>query len=370
MESSRRNWLKTTGLGIAGIGFKPFRIYASRTPFILDDDLKEKDLPINLNSNENPYGISSLAQTAMLEYVNKSNRYNWDITIELIETLARKNNVTADNILLGAGSTEILDLVARFTALDKGSFVIPHPSYTTWTEPIRKLGMQKIAVPLTADKKIDLSAMLSVMKLDTRLVYICNPNNPSGTMCDRDALVNFILEASKKAMVMVDEAYLDFTEQPSICNLVMEHKNVVVTKTFSKIYGLAGARVGYGIAHASTIQKLSDLQSWPNGAVSVASTAAALASVKDVHFVEETYAMNEKVKKYTLQQLEQLNLTCIPSHTNFIYFSLEKYNKNYFQQLINHKILGTYVYEEQGVWTRITVGTNPEMQQFIRAIQM
>lgn len=369
MISNRRNWLKNTGLGIAGVGLSYFKVDASPNQIFLNKYIIDNDLPINLTSNENPYGLSPLAKEAMLEYSIKSNRYNWNITLELMEALAKKNNITADNIIMGAGSTEILDLVANFTAYNKGSFIVPDPSYTTWTEPAHKLGMQKIAVPLTPDKKIDLSAMLSAIRQDTKLIYICNPNNPSGTICERDALVNFIQEASKKAMVLVDEAYLDFTKETSVCDLVLEHKNLIVTKTFSKIYGLAGARVGYGIAHADTIARLSDRRSWSNGTVSVASTAAALASIKDTAFVNEIYTLNEKVKKYTIEQLGKYDITCIPSFTNFIYFSLEKYHKDYFQQLINHKILGTYVYEPQGVWTRITVGTMAEMQQFVQAIQ-
>lgn len=369
MLSSRRNWLKTTGLGLAGIGLAYFEASAATSQNSFNKILNSNSLFINLNSNENPYGLSPSAKAVMLEHINNSNRYNWDITLELVEMLAKKNKVSNDNIILGAGSTEILDLVAKFSAFSKGSFVVPNPSYTSWAEIARKLGMQKIAVPLTADKKIDLQGMLSTIKLDTKLVYICNPNNPTGTVCEHSDLVNFISEASQKAIVLVDEAYLDFTEQPSLSNMVTNNKNIIITKTFSKIYGLAGARIGYAIAHNSTIKKLDDLRSWSNSTVSAASTAAALASLKDEHFVAETYALNEKAKKFTVEQLEKLNLTCIPSHANFIYFSLKNYHKNYFQQLIDNNIIGSYIFEEQGMWTRITVGTMQEMQQFIKAIQ-
>ena len=367
MQTNRRYWLKQIGLGIAGIGLANLKSFASPTQdfFKYSPDV----IPIKLSSNENPYGPSPLAKNAMIENINISNRYNWQLTSELISKLAQKNNVTPDNILMGAGSTEILDLVARFAALKKGSFIIADPSYGYWTETAQKLGLEKITVPLRADKRLDLIAMLKAIKSDTKLIYVCNPNNPTGTICDRNELVTFINEASKNAIVLVDEAYIDFTEQRSLSNLVIENKNVIIAKTFSKIYGLAGARIGYAIANTTTIEQLSELQSWANGSISVVSTAAALASLKDEIFVSKTYSLNEKTRKYTIEQLEKLNLICIPSYSNFIYFSLANYRKDFFQQLKDNNILGTKIYEEQGKWTRITVGTMQEMQKFVSSLQ-
>ncbi len=134
---------------------------------------------------------------------------------------------------MGAGSTEILDLVARFSALKKGSLIIADPSYAYWTDTAQKLGLKKITVPLTVDKKLNLSAILKAIKPDTKLIYICNPNNPTGTICEREALVKFINEASKKAIVLVDEAYIDFTNQQSLSNLIIDNKNIVIAKTFT-----------------------------------------------------------------------------------------------------------------------------------------
>ena len=119
METNRRKWLKQIGLGVAGIGLANFKTFASPTQDFIKN-FADNDLPIKLSSNENPYGPSPFARTAFAENINISNRYNWELTAELIATLAKKNNVTADNILMGAGSTEILDLVARYSALKKG----------------------------------------------------------------------------------------------------------------------------------------------------------------------------------------------------------------------------------------------------------
>ncbi len=368
MMNNRRNWLKQTGLAFVSVGIIPLENFEiAKTEPLIEE--KDNFNPIRLRSNENPYGPSALAKNAMLKNISTSNRYNWEMTSELIALVADKNQITAENILLGAGSTEILDLVVRFCATEKGSFILSNPTYNYWTETAEKLGLKKIEIPLTESKNHDLSAMLKAIEPDTRMIYICNPNNPTGTICERNQLVNFINEASRKVLVLVDEAYIEFTKQESIVSLVKENKNLIIVKTFSKIYGLAGARIGYGIANSETIEKISQLQSWNNGSISVASLSGAIASIKDNKFVLETYSLNEKARNYTIKELERLKIHCIPSHSNFVYFSLLDYKKDFFEQLKNNYIIGTKIYEENGKWSRITIGTIKEMQQFIKALE-
>lgn len=367
METNRRNWLRQISIVAAGLGISPLKNFASADKKYFN--YNPVGTSIRLSSNENPYGPSALARIAMAENINISNRYNWELTSELIAAIAKENNITVDNILMGAGSTEILDLTVRFAAIRNGSFIVADPAYNYWADAAQTLGLKKISVPLTADKRHNLPAMLKAIQPDTQMIYICNPNNPTGTICDRNELVAFIKQASKKVLVLVDEAYIDFTDQHSLNDLVKDNKNLVVAKTFSKIYGLAGARVGYAIANPATIERLSQLQSWANGSISVASAAGALASLKDENFVRETKSSNEKVKIYTIGQLEHLNISCIPSHANFIYFSLANYKKDFFEQLKNNSVIGTKIYEEQGKWSRITVGTMLEMQKFISALE-
>lgn len=367
MQTNRRNWLRQMGLALAGIGLAPVKDLAL-PPAATPVHRKPGDLPIRLSSNENPYGPSPMARIAMAEGVLTSNRYNWQLSSDLVSAIAVKNSVSDDNILLGAGSTEILDLVVRFSAVKQGSFILADPTYGYWTDMAQAMGLKKIAVPLTADKRHDLPAMLSAIAPDTRLIYVCNPNNPTGTICEREALTAFIQEATKKTMVLVDEAYIDFTTQQSMAGLVIGNKNLIIAKTFSKIYGMAGARTGYAIAHASTIEQLSKLQVWANGSISVASASGALASLKDQDFVRTTYMSNEKARKYTIEQLERLKIFCIPSYSNFIYFSLSDYKPDFFERLKTNNIIGTRIYEENGKWSRITVGTMEEMEKFISAL--
>lgn len=357
------------GLGLAGIGLAKIPVMGAPTPAASGEAWEFDEGPIFLNSNENPYGPSPLARRALAENYTRSNRYNWEMSAQLVAALAVKNQVKDENILLGAGSTEILDLVSKYAATAPGSYVMGFPCYTYWSVVPDQLGLKKIKVPLTADKKLDLEAMLGAIQPDTRLVYICNPNNPTGTMCERDALVSFVNKVPKQITILVDEAYLDFTSQASLSSLILDHPNLVIAKTFSKMYGLAGARIGYAIAAAPTIASISKLQSSPNEGVSVLSRLAALASLKDQQFVADYTTKNEAARKYTISELEKLHFRCVPSHTNFIYFSLAGYPKDYFQQLKAHHIEGTGIYEEDGKWTRITVGTMEEMKQFIKALQ-
>lgn len=369
MSTNRRFWIKQVGLGIVGVGLSSFKSIASPAILGAIESKGIGNVPILLRSNENPYGPSPLVLKAFSENLKMSNRYNWEISPQLISSISKKNNVNDENILLGAGSTEILDLVAKYAALEKGDYIIAEPSFDYWTVVMDNLGLTKIKVPLSADKKTDLSAMQQKISSATKLIYICNPNNPTGTICERELLVQFIAAVPSETLILVDEAYLEFTQQHSVISLINEYPNLVVAKTFSKIYGLAGARIGYAVAHTAMIKQLANLQSSANMSVSVLSKLAAIASLKDDKFVSECCVLNETAKKYTINELQKLNLNCIPSSTNFIYFSLANFKGDYFQKLIDNNIQGTRIYEEDGRWTRITVGTMQEMKRFIHAIQ-
>lgn len=368
MQTNRRNWLKLMGMGVAGLGFgkmeglaAPLKHFPGLTP--LDGS------PIKLNSNENPYGPSPMAKDAMIKNTGISNRYTWSLRQDLVKALATKYELTEDNFLLGAGSTEMLDLLARWAVAEKGSIVCAEPGFNYWIDTAEKQGIKKIGVPLTADKKVDLPALLQAIQADTRLVYLCNPNNPTGTCLEKAELEIFIKQASQKCLVVIDEAYLEYAGKPSVSQLVKTNKNLVVLKTYSKIHGLAGARIGYAIGHGTMIDTLASLQSWANASVSVASAAAAIASLQDDKFIASCHALNEKVRNYTVQEMESLKISCIPSATNFLYFSLSNYKKDFFRQLETHNIIGTRIYEENGQWSRITIGTMAEMHLFIAAIK-
>lgn len=361
---TRREYLKKIGLGALALNIAPAYSYANDSIAYIKPDARK----IYLNANENPYGPSQLARKAMVESVTKSNRYGWSQKPELIAAVAAYNKVSAGNIMLGSGSTEILNLVLQYVAQQKGNIVTADNTFNFWMSPAEILGLEKINVPLTVGKENDLNALKNAITLETKLVYVCNPNNPTGTISKRDELVSFIKEVSKNTLVLLDEAYIDLTDQESLSNLVSENENLIIAKTFSKLFGLAGARIGYAVAHSATIKKLSSLQSWTNGDISVVSTAGALASLKDLGFIEKTFLLNAEARAYTIKEFEKLNIRCIPSNTNFIYFSLTDYRGQFFERLKKHNIVGTRIYEKEGKWSRITVGKLEDMKVLINAL--
>ena len=230
----------------------------------------------------------------------------------------------------------------------------------------RRLWLKQIGLGIAGIGLANVKSYASPIMSEDFIDNIENHNNPTGTICEREALVEFVTKISQNTIVLIDEAYLDFTKQQSLSNIVNDHKNIIIAKTFSKIYGLAGARIGYAIASKTIIDNLSNLQSNTNNSVSVLSKLAAIASLNDNKFISSCYFLNENARQYTISELKKLNCECISSNTNFIYFSLAKYNKDYFKQLENNNIQGGRIYEEQGKWTRITVGKMDEMKKFIK----
>ena len=358
--------MKKLGFGLAGLGLGPVSGWA--LPQAREASAFPLDLPVRLNANENPFGPSPAARAAMAAAVSQSNRYAWDLSGTLIKALAQKYGIAPENLLLGAGSMDMIDVVVRAAGLGSGTLVVPSPSFTIWASAATEVGLRKVEVPLTENKQIDLPAMAKAIGGDTRLVYICNPNNPTGTVCDSKRLRDFVQSVSRQAMVIVDEAYLDYTREPSLLSEAVVNEKLVVLKTFSKVYGMAGARVGYAIGHAKTIRSLSDLLCWPNGGLGSVSLAGAIASLEDQAFFRESIARNEEVRRFTAEQLIGRGMVVIPSQTNFLYFSLANDSGDYFQRLKAAQVLGTGLYEEAGRWTRITIGTMDDMKRFVLAI--
>jgi histidinol-phosphate aminotransferase len=367
METKRRTWLKQVAMMAAGVGLARLDSLAMPVMPVGLIPVAENG-PVRLSSNENPYGPSQRAREAMQACVGRSNRYQWKMVNELKNAIAKKNGVNSEHILVGAGSTQIIDTCIQFAGQRRGSFVLADPTFGRWAPAAEKCGLKRTPVALTRDKKHDLQRMLSAIGPDTRMVYVCNPNNPTGTVCSRGALEAFVQEAGKRTLVVVDEAYLEYSGERSLSDLVATNERLVVVKTFSKIYGLAGARTGYALAHPKTIEEMDQLQSGANIAVSAVSMAGALASLDDNDFVRQTAADNEKARTYTIAQLEKLGIRCIPSNTNFIYFSLAGYQRDFFGLLKAAQIEGTDIFEQDGRWSRITVGTMEEMKKFVSAI--
>ncbi len=325
---------------------------------------------IILRANENPHGPSPLARVAMQEAVAISNRYQWDMNGLLRERIGALTNHSREHITLGAGSSELLGLVCLWASYQKGHVLASEPTFKLWMPAARKMGLATQLIPLTASKHNDLDRMLASINDDTRLVYLCNPNNPTGTAHDRQTLEKFIAQACKSCVVLVDEAYTDYYDTASLANLINQYPNLIIAKTFSKVYGMAGARVGYLLAQPAMIKTLNELQAWANAGPSAVSMRGALAAMDDHTFVAFCKAENHKAKEIFCNGLADLKIPFIPSVTSFVYFDGAAYSKPVPSFLQSHQILGARSFEENSTWLRLSVGTSAEMKRVVEVLKM
>ncbi|QNA45472.1 pyridoxal phosphate-dependent aminotransferase [Lacibacter sediminis] len=361
----RRDLLKQTALTLAAFTLSRDLFAAEAEKFA---QLPDVDKIIKLSSNENPHGPSPMARKQMMEAVNGSNRYPWDVTTKLREEIAALTGHTKEHIVMGAGSSELLGLVAVWAALKKGNAVAPDPTFRLWMPAARKTGLDIKLVPLTDKKMTDLQRMKEAMNDQTKLVYICNPNNPTGTVLPAKELEAFIKDIAPKAIILLDEAYTEFSSEPSMAHLVNDYPNLVIAKTFSKIYGMAGARVGYALAHPTTIKQLNELQPWANAGASAVSLAGALAALKDKTFIDFCKKENALARSIFCKALDKAGIPYIPSETSFIYFDTSNFGKDVKAMLEAKGIVGARTFEEGTKWLRISVGTQDEMKKAAAAL--
>ena len=364
MLYNRRLWLHKSLITLAGTALST-DIIARTTPAF-----SPSAGAILLNSNENPYGPSPLAQKAMLQHYLTSNRYPDDYLLLLKKKIADHWNVSLENILLGAGSSEIIGLTCLLVSQTKKKVITAEPGYKVWNGQGESFGLEFERIPLTNERIVDLPAMQAAATDETAMVYICNPNNPTGTFTTVNKLSNFAKEVSKKTMVFIDEAYTEYAGLESLAPLAVTNPNIIVAKTFSKIYGLAGARVGYGIAHPDIIQKLANYQPWPNAAVSIVSAAASMASLDDRNYVKDILSKTALARTMCTETFKQLSLDYIPSHANFILFNIGPIKKDCIKEMESKNIFVQSRDHFNGKWCRVSMGTIEEMHSFCDALKI
>jgi len=370
MSSSRRIWIRQASYTLAALGLGPSVIAA---PPAMPSKIKDPSLPVGnvilLNSNENAYGPSASVQKAMARALSSSNRYPDEEVPAFKKKLASFWNTGTENMMLGAGSSEILGLVSLYLSRQKGNVIIGEPSYRVWNGQAEQYGLSFIRIPLTEDKKLDLDKMLAAVNPETRMVYICNPNNPTGTYLDHAKLQAFVKECSKKCFVLVDEAYTEFAELQSLAPEAAANPNLLVAKTFSKIYGLAGARAGYAIAHPDTIKILSALQPWPDVAISQVTAAAASAALDDQEFVKYCRQKTAASRQMVFDCCKKMKLDYIPSSTSFILFNIDSLKCDLTKEMEKKNIMVQYRQHFGGKWCRVSMGTTEEMKTFCNSLE-
>ena len=368
MSSSinRRDWLRNSTIAAIGLGIGT-RSMANEEGLLRS--FGAADGLINLGSNENPYGISPTAREAILGMLSETNRYQFNVASlgSFTSELAKYYNVNSDQVLVTAGSGDSLNLLARH--FSQGNLVTATPTFATLPNTAKKIGNKVIEVPLTAEKTHDLPAMLRAMTSDTQMVYICNPANPSSTIIPPNELKSFCVEAAKKAFVVIDEAYIDFLNAPnneSMIGLIDKNPNIIVVRTFSKIHAMAGLRIGFLAAHATVADALYK-NYFSNSQITVSNLtmAAALASMKDETHRASCKQKNEAARNYTFNALKEMNIKCIPSSTNFLFFPLGKYPGDFAQDMFKKNVIVRSNNYPDGKWARVSVGTMEEMKQFM-----
>ncbi len=365
---NRRQWLKTSAIAVAGlVAGSNFPTCKRKASFPRSPSAEEH--LIKLNSNESPYGISENVRQAIIGSTNQSNRYPQGQYFKLKELIAEREKISPDNIILGAGSTEIMTTLIHLYGV-RGETLVAEPTYFDFVFYAENVDCPLHSVPLNNNFEHDLQAMELHITQNTSLIYICNPNNPTGSITPGNKLRSFCKRASQKVPVVVDEAYHEYVEDESyasMIDLVREGKNVVITRTFSKIFGLAGLRVGYGIARPGIIKELEKIER--NFApVAWLSLNAALASYKNVEFTQYAREKNKEVKSYLYQELERLDLFYVPSHTNFVLFRVNRDSQEMFKEFEDRNVLIRAFNFNGDNWIRVSLGTLEEMQAFVSVL--
>jgi histidinol-phosphate aminotransferase len=361
MSSSRRSWLRQAILTIPALQLG--------TDLFASPGFAPVSGPILMNSNENPYGPSPMARQAMAKALAWSNRYPDDKVVDLKKDIADHWGVGKEHIAMGAGASELIGLCNLHAAsLGKGHVITPETAYKVWWDQAQAQGLEMRPIANNANKDIDLNAMLAAINDQTRVMYLCNPNNPTGKVLPLGKVRDFVLAASKKTMVLLDEAYTEYAGFPTMAKEATTNMNLVVLKTFSKIYGLAGARLGYAIAHPDMIRRLGSLQPWPDVSVSQVTAAAAVSSLKDQAFVSDCRKKNAQARDLCYKTFAELGFEAIPSETNFILFNIDKISTDLSSAMEKHGIAVQYRNHFGGKWCRVSMGTVEETTKFCSAL--
>jgi histidinol-phosphate aminotransferase len=379
---SRRNFARLLGAGAAAAVARPVLSLATASPGQSPAG-PVATAPatagiVRLSSNENPYGPSPKALKAMTDAFGLACRYPDDSADLLIDALAKHHGVDRDQILLGDGSGEILKLGANaFTgslasakngAFGRGKLIVADPTFEAILAHAKVSGAETVKIPLTDAFSHDLPKMAAAAK--EGLIYICNPNNPTASITPKNELSAFIAKAPRQTMILVDEAYhhyADSSDYESVIPLIKDNPNLIVARTFSKIYGMAGLRCGYCIAQRETIERMRPHQSWDS--VNLMALVAATASLNDPDQVANGRRLNSEARAFVIGELDKTGYKQIPSQANFIMFNVNRPVVPVIQALKQRNVHVGRLFPALPNHMRLTIGKKPEMEAFLSAFR-
>ncbi|HEY2943763.1 MAG TPA: aminotransferase class I/II-fold pyridoxal phosphate-dependent enzyme, partial [Vicinamibacteria bacterium] len=313
-----------------------------------------------INSNENPYGPAASALDAMTKSESVAARYPDAAEARLTEVIARLHGVAADRVVLGCGSGEVLQM-ADMAFLGPGKkVVVAEPTFEAVLGYARVTKAEPVKVPLTADFRHDLPRMAAACDAGTGLVYVCNPNNPTGTIVTKDELAFFLERVPRPVSILVDEAYHHFVDDPhyaSAFEWIDKAPNLVVVRTFSKVYGMAGMRLGYAVASKENAEALRAHAAWSNANAAV--LAAALASLAESDHVPRQRSINRETRDGLCREVEQDGRRYIPSHANFLMVDVGGDVQPLIDSFRERHILVGRKFPSLPNWLRVSMGTKP-----------
>ncbi len=339
----------------------------------IEEVARELGLPaegiIKVASNENPFGPSPLAVAAMQKALAGVNLYPDGNAFYLKQKLAAKLGVEPVNLILGNGSNEIIEFVGHALLAPDADVVVSQYCFAVYPIVTALFGANLITVPAT-NYGHDLPAMLRAITPKTRMVFVANPNNPTGTLAPREEVIKFVNDVPDDVLLVMDEAYVDFQDDPpDLVSLVRlgTRPNLILMRTFSKIYGLAGLRIGYGIGNPELIAALEKIRQPFN--INLLAQTAALAALDDIEHVRKTRANNFAGLEFFQRAFRELKLEYVPSHANFILVRVGD-GQTVFEAMQKQGVIvrpmGGYQLPE---WIRISIGTPRENEQCLSALK-
>lgn len=326
---------------------------------------------VKLASNENPFGSSPKAKEAIVAELDNTHIYPDGGSVVLTKAISEHLDVATNQIIFGAGSDDVILMLARAYLVPGDETIMASPTFPQYKHNAEIEGAVCVEVPLR-DGVHDLPAMLARVNDKTKIVWICNPNNPTGTMVTQDEVEQFLNSVPSHVLVVLDEAYVEYAQAfdgyPDSLKLLKQHSNLIVLRTFSKAYGLASLRIGYGVAAPEIIHTINQVRE-PFNTTRFAQ-AAALAALSDQDFIQTCIKRNREGIDYLTQQFDRLGLTYYPTVGNFIMVETNRSAKDVFERLMQRGIIvrGGHAL---GFPTkiRVTVGSAEENKQFIEALE-
>ena len=391
---SRRRFAQLLGAGAAYTAVSPAFSVAGELAPVAPRTFPSAANVIRLSSNENPYGPSPMAVKAMTDAFSLAWRYPDEHSDLLIETVSKINGVEREQILLGDGSGEILKLCAaaftgpmsntrrdsvplatptrggalRAFTPGRGKMVVADPTFEAIANHANISGAEVVKVPLTSSFAHDLAKMAAAA--NEGLIYICNPNNPTASITPKNELREFIARTPRDTMILVDEAYYhyaDSADYESVIPLIKSYPNLIVARTFSKIYGMAGLRCGYCVAQRETIQRMRPHQTWDS--VNIMALVGAIASLNDAAQLTNGRRLNDETRAYLTSELKSMGYEHIPSQANFIMINVKRNVMPLIGGLRQHGVQVGRLFPALPNHMRVTIGKRAEMETFLSAFR-